>query len=121
MSNIKPEDILKSHTKKIQILSNILRKLIKQITPDVTEHPYPVWHAIGFRHKKAGYFCGVFPYKDHVKLIFEWGVMLPDPEKILQGDTKQVKFIIIKSKKDIKINAIKKLITESILLKTNNL
>jgi hypothetical protein len=41
----------------------------------------------------VGYFCGIFPFEDHVDLIFEFGSLLEDPHGILQGDTRQTRYL----------------------------
>jgi hypothetical protein len=51
------------------------------------------WWSIAYRHKRAGYVCGVFLQKDRAVLLFEHGRLLSDPESVLQGDGKQVRFI----------------------------
>lgn len=118
ISGIKPDHILSGHTPKIKSLSNILRDLIKETIPEATEHAYPGWHAIGYRHPKAGYFCGVFPFDDTVKLYFEHGAKLVDPHRILEGIQKQIRFIQFKSENNIRTKPLKSLLLAAVRLKT---
>jgi hypothetical protein len=53
----------------------------------------PGWQAVAYRHAKAGYVCGVFIRSDRVMLLFEHGRQLSDPEGVLEGDGRQVRFI----------------------------
>jgi hypothetical protein len=63
---------------------------------------YRGWRAVGFRHPEAGYVCGVFPKGDgRVDLLFEHGATLPDPEGLLQGATRQTRFIPLRSRDDV--------------------
>jgi len=114
--NIKPEDILAEHTPKVRALAKSLRNLVLKTVPNAIELAYPVWHGIGYRHPESGYFCGVFPQKDSVKLGFEFGVLLPDPNGLLEGAGKQVRYVTIKDNKDIRVGAIKKLLLVAITL-----
>jgi hypothetical protein len=62
------------------------------VLPEAREVAYPGWHAIGFRHPKAGYVCGIFPFEGSVRLVFEWGVLLRDDARLLQPGGRQVRF-----------------------------
>ncbi|MFY9270127.1 MAG: DUF1801 domain-containing protein [Candidatus Manganitrophaceae bacterium] len=112
----KSEQILEGHTPQIRALAERLRRLVIETVPNAVETAYPVWHGIGYRHLESGYFCGIFPHKNGVKLGFEYGVFLPDPEGLLQGSGKQVRYIVIKEKKEIRVGAIKRLIRAAIRL-----
>lgn len=94
-----------------QDFESALRQLLDRIEDDVvrqarelmvavgTTHPElsrkvnPGWCFVAYRHKRAGYVCGVFLQKDRAVLLFEHGRLLSDPEGVLQGDGKQVRFI----------------------------
>ena len=39
---------------------------------------------------------GVFPHDDRVRLLFEHGRELPDPDGILEGDAKQVRWVTVR-------------------------
>jgi hypothetical protein len=87
-----PDDILAEHREPVRKLSNELRSLIKQTLPDVKEVAYPGWHAVGFRHPRAGYVCAIFPFESVVRLVFEWGVLLRDDTGLLKPGGKQVRY-----------------------------
>lgn len=55
------------------------------------------WKGIGYRDPQAGYFAGIFPQRDHVRLLFEHGARLDDPDGILQGEgVRQVRWIVVR-------------------------
>ncbi len=110
------EDILAEHTPEVRALVERLRKLVRETVPAAAEAAYPGWHAIGYRHLDSGYFCGIFPQKDSVNLGFEFGVLLPDPDGLLEGAGKQVRYVTIKNGKDIRFGPIKKLLLAAISL-----
>jgi hypothetical protein len=109
-----PEDILRDYHPEIQAVVEALRRLVKQLVPAATEKAYPGWGAIGYRHPTAGYFCGIFPQKDEVHLLFEWGVLLPDSDEILTGETRRVRYIPIRDSASIDRTAIGKLMTAAL-------
>ncbi len=108
------EDILADHTPPVRLLVERLRGIIRQTVPEATEAAHPVWHSIGYRHPRGGYFCGIFPFQDRVDLAFEFGVLLPDPDRLLEGDGKQVRYLRIKDENDIREPALKALLQAAI-------
>lgn len=70
-----------------------LRQLIRATVPDAAERAYPGWHSINYRHPSSGYFCGIFPRDDLIDLVFEFGILLPDRDGLLQGNGKQVRSV----------------------------
>jgi len=114
-----PNDILKDHTTNIKNLVNALRKTILDSVPDITEKALPGWHAIGFRHDTYGHFCAVFPFEKTVKLYFEHGAKLDDTNHILQGNTKQTRYIEFTSISDIQKKKIQSLVKQAVLFLTN--
>jgi len=111
-----PEDILASHNPEVRALAERLRKIIHDTVPAAIEAAYPGWHSIGYHHPDSGYFCGIFPQNDRVKLGFEFGVLLPDPDRLLEGAGTQVRYVNIRDRKDIRVRALKKLLVEAINL-----
>ena len=87
-----------------------LRKIVFEISPDASEKANMGWRSISFQDPKMGYFCGIFPFEDRVELIFEFGVLLPDPEGILQGNARQVRYLSFHEPREIRIG-----ITENFL------
>ena len=100
----------------VRVIAEELRKLIREAMPEAIESGHPTWHSINYRHPKASYVCGIFPHKDSVDLVFEFGILLPDPHKVLQGDGKQTRYIPITMIDEINEGAIKQLIGEALSL-----
>jgi len=115
-NTVAPETILEDHTAKIRAIAEQLRKLIRMSMPEADENGQSMWHSINYRHPKAGYVCGIFPRKEYVDLVFEFGILLPDPHKILQGDGKQVQYIRITENDKLHEKAIKQLIRDALSL-----
>ena len=73
---VPPESILDDHIMEIRAIAEALRKLVRATLPEAIESGHPTWHSIGYRHPKAGYVCGIFPHKDSVDLVFEFGIIV---------------------------------------------
>lgn len=95
-----------------------LRDIIISSIENAEERVYPGWRAIGYRHPVAGYVTGIFPFQDHIKLIFEWGAALDDPDELLQGDTRQIKHILISSPRDIRVTTIRTFLKQAVELQS---
>jgi hypothetical protein len=89
----------------MQALANALRALMHETVPEVDEAVYTGWGVLGYRiyiGKRRVYLGFVHPTRDYVSIGFEWGVFLPDPEHLLEGDDlKQVRFMTFRSIDDI--------------------
>ncbi len=115
-SAITTEDILAGLTPDMADLVQSLRKLISETVPDAVEVAYPVWKGIGYHHGESGYFCAIFPQAAGVKLGFEFGVLLPDPDSVLVGAGKQVRYVVIDDAAQIPAGAIKRLLAAALSL-----
>ena len=73
-----------------------------------------MWHSISYHHPLGGYFCGIFPFQDRIDLAFEFGVLLPDPDRLLEGNGKQVRYMRIKDENEIREPALKALLQAAI-------
>jgi hypothetical protein len=100
----------------VRQLCEALRGLILAEAPEAFEVAYPSWHGIGYHDPICGYFCAIFPMKETVKLGFEFGVLLPDPERLLTGDGKQVRYVIIRQQADIRAEIIRQFIQAALSL-----
>jgi hypothetical protein len=109
-----PDDILSDHTPAVQATANALRALIIDTVPEMTERAYPGWHGIGYRHPRAGYVCGVFPQATTVRLLFEHGHELSDPEGILTGGGSQTRTVDVVTVADIPIDAVRALLLQAV-------
>jgi hypothetical protein len=115
-AKITVEELLQSHNPEIRAVVAGLQKLIMEMVPNAAETANPGWHSISYRHPEQGYFCVLFPTQDHVILVFEFGILLPDPNGVLVGDGKQVRNVILYSPDEIPAESIQQLLIEAINL-----
>jgi hypothetical protein len=101
------EELLSTYPPPIRSIAGKLREIILETAPEALEKANRGWRSISYRDKQLGYFCGIFPFEDHVDLIFEFGVLLPDPDGILQGDAKQVRYLRFHDREDVHMEEIK--------------
>lgn len=113
-SGLTPQGLLSQYPRKIQMLGNDLRRRLCRAVPTFTERALPGWRAIGFRDPHAGHVCALFPFNDHVKLYLEHGARLPDPDGLLEGTTKQTRFITLRSVRDTRRRALIRLIQRAV-------
>ncbi|MSP14551.1 MAG: DUF1801 domain-containing protein [Chloroflexi bacterium] len=111
-----PEEFLAPYHPEIQVSAQTLRTLVRQTIPNVTEAVYRGWKLIGYRQKEGRrnvYFAYIAPSPAGVALGFEYGFLLTDPEHLLQGNGKQVRFITINSPEDIRAQLFADLIIQA--------
>ena len=115
-----PEQLLARYSPGIRALAASLRRLVCVTVPEASEYVNAGWGALGYRHPEAGYFCGVFPFADHVKLLFEHGVELDDPAWLLEGNGKQVRFVSVRQAADTRRRGLRPLLLAAVALRAGN-
>ena len=100
----------------IQNLANELRALVKSTVKEHVEAVYPGWGLIGYRIKdgrRSAYLGFVAPKQDEVVLGFEFGILLDDPENVLEGKGKQVRQVSLKRPDDFRPEILGPLIVQA--------
>jgi cytidylate kinase len=87
--------LLADHTREVIDLTQVLRAVVRTALPMATEKINLGWHGLGYHDPVAGYVAGIFPGDESVRLGFEHGVGLPDPENLLEGDGNQVRYVVL--------------------------
>jgi hypothetical protein len=88
-------DLLDRYPPEIRMLTEELRALVRQIAPQAQESVRLGWQSLGYRDPQAGYFFGLFPKRDHVQALFEWGALLVDEMHPLEGSGTQVRYVTV--------------------------
>jgi hypothetical protein len=94
------------------------RSLIMTTIPEATEKVNLGRKSLNFSHPDVGYFCGLRPVDDRVTVEFEFGVLLPDPDGILDSRScaKQVRYARIHSHDALPRAAFKRLLRAAVSL-----
>ena len=98
------DDSLAPYSREIRAVCSELRALIKETIPGVQEKLVRGWQLVGYRTPSSSgsrYFCFIAPYRDSVRLGFEWGVLLADDAQILEDSGTQVRSIYFNSTADV--------------------
>lgn len=101
----------------IRDLAVALIEFLRREHPDLAASARFGWRSVNFRHWRAGHLCAVFPLKDEVRLYFEHGRLLSDPDGLLEGDGKQVRALRLRPGDIIPVEAIGLFMAEAIALK----
>ena len=121
MSKEKTDDLikfLKPFPTDIQETALWLREFVWNLYPQTNELIYDSYNAVVFdwstTDKLGQVFCGVGVYRSNYNIHFSfyYGSELSDPDKILLGEGKQYRYILVKRKEDFPKAYIKKLMKE---------
>jgi hypothetical protein len=123
IDRIPPEALLADYPPQMQAIAERLRAIVKRAQPDAIERVRPGWRLIGYDlpvGRRAVYFAFVALEPEHVHLGFEWGVLMDDPDGRLLGDgiTKQVRWLTVRSEREIDDAAFATLVRESARIAT---
>ncbi len=98
-------------------LANALRKLISEVYPKVVEVPWPRLQVVGYGigpKKSTEHFCYIGLYGEHVNLGFNYGLVLPDPDQLMEGAGKKFRHVKIRNIEDVKRSTLKKLLQDAV-------
>lgn len=97
-----------------QVIRNamLLREVLFKNLPNIIEQiDLPAQMiAYCFGQKYSELICTIIPSKKGLKLGFNWGTELPDPEKLLRGNGKISRYVEIVSEEQINSKALKNLL-----------
>ena len=91
-----------------EIIFANLPNIIEQIDAPANMIPYC------YSQKYAGLICVIIPSKKGLKLGFNRGTSLPDPDNLLEGKGKISRYVQIKSSEQINSPALKQLLTNAL-------
>lgn len=110
-----PEDILAPLPDEVRTLAQQLRRLMRELVPEAEERANRGWNSLSYHDAQSGYFCGIFPRPPAVRLLFEHGAALPDPDRLLTGDARQVRWIDLRPGDAIPHQGIARLVNAALL------
>lgn len=112
-----PDDILAPFPIRVRRLADEVRARARGAVPSFTERAYPGWGGIGFRDPRAGYVFGLFPRRDHVRLFFERGGELEDPDGVFlpAGTLTQGRYLEVRTLRDARRPTLTAMITRAVV------
>ena len=105
--------LLDNYPGPVRALVAELSALIRSAAPGAREAVRLETRCLRYSHARCGYFCGLFPQVSSAQLLFEFGVLLPDPEGLLEGDGSHVRFVTVWANQPVRTNALRRLIVAS--------
>ena len=111
------EDAITESRSQAQELARRIRELLTDIYPTVVEVPWPNQQTVGYGvgpKKMSEHFCYIDAHHDHVKLGFNYGADLPDPEHLLEGLGKRFRHVKIHDVGRVERPALRQLIEAAV-------
>lgn len=87
------EEFLVRFDPPLQLLAQAARKRIRLAVPHAVERVRLGWKLIGYN--APAYFAFIAFEREHIRIGFEWGVLLADPGGLLEGAGSQVRHLSI--------------------------
>jgi hypothetical protein len=105
-SELPVEAFLDGYSPKHRAIANRLRSIIRRTIPEATERVRSGWRVIGFdlpKARRTPFFAWVFPEREHVHLGFPQGVLIADPDRLMDGEgiTKRARWLTYTSVEEI--------------------
>ena len=110
------ESMLTKYDESVSSLGRHLRDFLLSQLKDYIEMPDVPANIIayGYGNGYTDLICTIIPLKKGIKLGFNRGSELADPDNLLTGSGKVHRYVEIKSEKDIHPRALKQLISEGV-------
>ena len=93
------EELLAACPPATRRLAVAARRRILRVVPGAVEKLRPGWGLIGYN--APAYFAFIALGPDGLRIGFEWGVMLSDPTRLLEGTGNQVRYVAIRAARDL--------------------
>jgi hypothetical protein len=117
MGLISPEELVAPLPVSRQETVAALRAIVRRVVPDVQEAVRPGWRVIGYRAplgSRNAYFGFVFPEIEHVHLGFEYGIFMNDPDDVLQGSGRKVRYATLTRHDEFPDRVLENLVREGV-------
>jgi hypothetical protein len=108
---------IRPYPPEVQEMALWLREWVWGLYPGCNELIYDNYNAVAFgwspTDKQAHTFCSVALMPKYVHFGFYWGSEIADPERLLQGNGSQYRYIIVNKKQDFPKTYVKRLLKEA--------
>lgn len=91
-----PEALLESYPPPMRDIAQAFRAIVRTAMPDAIERVRVGWRIIGYDvpfGRRTAYFCWIMTEPVHVHLGFTYGVLMRDPDALLEGDIARARWI----------------------------
>jgi len=92
------ELFLEGYPTPMRAIADELRRIVRATIPESIEAVKPGWRVIGYDFpvgRRSVFYAWIGLEQIHVHLGFHWGVLMPDPDRLLEGRgvTKRVRWL----------------------------
>ena len=112
------EALLAEHGAAVAATARRVRAAVLSGRPDLAERVRHGWHSINYRDPAAGFVCAIFPTADRVQLVFERGVLLPDPAGLLTGSGRQVRALVLTDESQVDAAVVQEFVDHAVEIGT---
>jgi hypothetical protein len=113
--SLSPEQFLAAFPVPVRRLAHAARERILTVVPDATERVRPGWKLIGYN--APAYFAFIVPQQERLRIGFEWGALLSDPQGLLEGTGSQVRYVTIRAASELRSRALAELLRSAAALR----
>jgi Domain of unknown function (DU1801) len=99
----------------IRQTAQALRRVVRDALPDAVEAVRPGWALIGYdvpKGRRTAYVGFVWPELVHVHLGFQHGVLMADPDRLLLGSGRRVRWLTFEGPGDVRPRVLTPLVLE---------
>lgn len=120
-SSVDINNFLYSYSTDIQRMALNVRELLLLSLPDINEQIDSTAKMIAYSYGNSyrDLICVIIPSKKGLKVGFNRGVNLPDPDKLLEGNSKISRYVSISSESIIKSEAFRQLLHDAYIMYKN--
>lgn len=120
-SSVDINNFLYSYSTDIQRIALNVRELLLLSLPDINEQIDSAAKMIAYSYGNSyrDLICVIIPSKKGLKVGFNRGVNLPDPDKLLEGNGKISRYVSISSESIIKSEAFRQLLHDAYIMYKN--
>ncbi len=93
---VPPEALLAAYPEPMRRIGEELRTLVRRAMPEAIERVRTGWRIIGYdvpAPRRPAYFCWIMPEPVHVHLGFVYGVLMDDPDRLLEGRIPRARWV----------------------------
>ena len=111
-----PEALLEAYPGPMRDIAQAFRAIVRTAMPDAIERVRVGWRIIGYDvpfGRRTAYFCWIMTEPVHVHLGFTYGVLMRDPDGLLEGDIARARWITRRPGEDIEAAGLEWLVREA--------
>ncbi len=116
MDRIPVDALLADYPVRARVLADALRSVVRSAEPDAIEAVRTGWRIIGYdvpNGRRGAFFAWIMPQVEHVHLGFVHGVLVPDPDRLLDGSARLARWLTITDVDQIRHAPFERLVREA--------